>query len=134
MIAREIDGFQISEVVPMDDGSLVTTLLDRDGYEVGTVRRLTDGTTQASVQNVEETPHGFDWSNVLGKVTSFLDDVAKAARETSDQAARLSHGIQGAATGAQAGYNAPLNWKPWAIAGVAVAIAIAASSSSSRRR
>lgn len=116
----EIEGFQISEAVPLNDGSLMTTLVDQYGNTVGTVTRLSDGTTQASVDALPTDTGGFDWSGVLRGVTDFLDRVARSAQQTSDEVTRVSRGIQGAAAGAQAGYGAPLNWKPWAIAGAAV--------------
>lgn len=133
-----IDGFQISEVTPVDDGSLVTTLFDATGNNVGTVRRLTDGTVTADVETLPSDTGGFDWSGILRRVTGFLDDVADNARKTADETTRISRGIKGAATGAQAAYNAPIDWKPYAIAGAAVvaavAIAVAASGSSRRGR
>jgi hypothetical protein len=131
-----IDGFQISDASPADDGSLSTNLIDDAGNVVGTVTRLSDGTATASVQNFATDSGGFDWSGVLGKVTSFLDNVANAAQTTGQEATRVSRAIKGGVTGAQVGYNAPLNWKPWAIGGAAVlAVAlIAASSQPSRRR
>jgi len=134
----EIDGFRIAEAMPLEDGSFRTTLIDTDGNNVGTVTRLPDGTSTADVANLETGAGGFDWSNVLGKVTQFLDNVAASARQTSDEATRISRGITGAATGAQAGYNAPIDLKPWIIGAAAVAAALligkAMSSSSSRRR
>jgi len=132
-------GFQISDAVPLDDGSLTTSLIDREGFVVGTVTRLPNGTATASVVPLESATgdtDGFAWEGILGKVTSFLDDVAKAARDASEQAQRISNAAKGAAAGAQAGYNAPVNWKPYAI-GAAVVLglaAVAAVSSSSRRR
>ena len=128
------DGFQISEIVPGDDGSFATSLLDESGQQVGTIRRLADGTTQASVPTVE-TDGGYDWSKLLGKVTGFLETAASTAQGVANQATRISRGIQGATAGAKAGYTAPLDLKPWLIGGAVVAIvAIAAASSSSSRR
>lgn len=132
-----IDGFQIAEAFPQSDGSLVTTLIDTDGNNVGTVRRLTDGTVTADMASLESGSGGFDWSTVLGKVTQFLDDVAVKTRQAADEATRISRGIKGAQTGAAAGYNAPLHWQPWAIGGVAVAAVLivgAVVSSRPRRR
>jgi hypothetical protein len=132
MMLAQVGDFQISEAVPVDGGGLRTTLVDQNGNNVGTVTRLADGTATASVDD----RGGFDWGGVLTKVTGFLDEVAKATRATSDEATRISRGIQGAATGAQAGYRAPIDWKPWAVAGgvVLVSVVVAVAASSKKRR
>jgi hypothetical protein len=132
-------GFQITDAVPQDDGSLTTTLVDQNGYVVGTVTRLANGTATADVaalENATGDTGGFAWDSVLQRVTSFLDDVAKAARDTSDQAQRLSNAARGAAAGAQFGYRTPVDWKPYAIGAAVVLglVAVAAASKSSRRR
>lgn len=132
------DGFQISEILPgEDDGSLTTNLLDTDGNQVGTITRLADGTTQAAVAPITTDTGGYDVTSLLKKVTGFLDSAAGTAQGVANQATKLSRGIQGAATGAKAGYNLPVNWKTYALVGgtiLVAVVAVASSSSSSRRR
>lgn len=134
----DIDGFQISDAVPIADGSFVTSLVDADGQQVGTVRLLPDGSTQASLPTVVQDGGGsYDWSALIGKVTGFLNNAAATAKGVADEATRISRGISGAAAGARTGYDAPIDWKPYAVAGAAVIVAlaiVAGSSSSSRRR
>lgn len=115
----EIDGLQIFDAnpVPMDDGSLSTRLVDASGAVVATVTRSANGISTASVDPALTTDSGFDLGKLLNQVTGFLDQVAAAAKQTSDQAQRVSNAVQGAATGARAGYNLPLDLKPWLIAG-----------------
>jgi hypothetical protein len=113
-----IDGLQVGDAIAQDDGSYVTTLVDQYGNQVGTVTRLVDGTAQASVQSFDVGGgEGFDWTSVLTKVTTFLDNVAKSAKQTSDEAQRLSNAAKGAIQGATIGYKAPLDLKPWLIFG-----------------
>jgi hypothetical protein len=134
------DGFQISEILPGEsDGSLTTNLLDTDGNQVGTITRLSDGTTQAAVAPIATDTGGYDVSSLLKKVTGFLDNAASTAQGVANQATKLSRGIQGAATGAKAGYNLPVNWKTYAAVGgiglvALVAIAAASSDNTARRR
>jgi hypothetical protein len=125
-----IDGLQVSDAVPMDDGSLTTTLIDANGQIVGTVTRLNDGTSTASVDpNTEDDGgQGINWQDTLGKVTGFLDNLAKQARATSDEAQRIANAARGAITGAQVGYRAPVDLKPILIgAGVLVGVIVIAN-------
>lgn len=132
-----VDGFQVSELVPLDDGSVRTDLFDTAGNVVGSVTRLGDGSGfTADVEPLDSDTGGFDWTATLKKVTDFLDTVADTTRQTADQTTRVSRAIKGAQAGAQAGYSAPLDWKPWAIAGVSLALllGVAAAAHPSRRR
>lgn len=134
------DGFQLADAVGYDDGSFVTSLIDQEGNNVGSITRLFDGTVTSTVPETDYSGgSGFDFSKLLGKVTGFLDNVATTARSSADEATRISRGVQGAAAGAKAGYNAPVGYTPLLIAGAAilvavVAVAAAAGSHSSRRR
>lgn len=130
------DGFQITEAIPLVDGSTQTTLVDQTGSPVGTITVRSDGTAQANLPQVQTSGGSFDFSNVLSRVTGILDSAAKTAQGVANEATRISRGIQGGAQGAQLGYNAPINLKPWVVGGIAIAVgvAIAASAASSSRR
>lgn len=130
------DGFQITEAIPLLDGSTMTTLVDADGNPVGTITRLDDGSTQASLPTVQDGGGGFDFSEILSKVTGFLDSAARSSQGVANEATRISRAIRGAAQGAGAGYNAPIDLKPWIIGAIAigVGVGIAASAGSSARR
>lgn len=110
----DLSGLAITDAVPLDDGGLSTTLVDANGNQVATITRLADGSATA---DVTDSGAGFDLSSIFGKVTGFLDSVAKAAKQTSDEATRISNAARGAATGAQTGYNLPTDLKPWLIGG-----------------
>jgi hypothetical protein len=129
----EIDGFQLTDVATAGDGSYSTSLLDETGTVVATVTRLPSGLAQASVV---DDGSASDWATVLSNVTGFLENVATGARRASDEVTRISNAARGAVTGAQVGYNAPIDLKPWIIAGgvvVAAGLLWSAASSSGRR-
>lgn len=117
--------FQITDAVPLDDGSLTTQLVDDSGNVVATVTRMSDGTSTADVRS---NAPAFDLSSIFGKVTGFLDAVAHGAQTVGNEAQRISNATRGAVTGARVGYNTPLNWTPVLIAaGVALVVGIALS-------
>src|SRR5579871_5628791 len=90
------DGFQVTEAIPLIDGSTQTTLVDQNGNQVGTVTMLSDGTTQASLPTVQSSSGGsFDFSNVLSRVTGFLDSAASTAQGVANEATRVSRAVQG---------------------------------------
>jgi hypothetical protein len=92
---------------------------------------LSDATITANV------PAQGDFSSILSKVTGFLDSAANTAKGVADESTRISRGIQGAAAGAKAGYNAPVNLGPYLLVGVGilvVGIAAAAAHEHTTRR
>lgn len=133
----DIGGYQITDAVPLNDGSgYMTSLVDSDGQVVATVTRTDDGAANAQLLDYSSDP-GTDWTSIFSKVTGFLDNVAKNAQQISNDATRVANAAKGAVTGAQIGYNGPIDWKPWLYAGgvvVGVLALNAAVGGSSRRR
>lgn len=131
-----IDGFQVADATVNDDGSVTTTLYDTDGNNVGTVTRLPDGTSSANVEPLASDTGGFDWAATIKNVTNFLNQVAAAQRAAADTTTRVSRAITSGVAGAQAGYNAPIDWRPWAIAGGAILVVglMVSNARPSRRR
>lgn len=129
----EIDGYQVTDASPLAGGGYSTTLVDDWGNVVATVTRDPAGFTQAAVTDNVDTDR-FDLSGILNKVTSFLDNVAKSAQATSDEATRVANAAKGAVAGARIGYNGPTNWKPWLFAAGAVVLVLVGNAAANSRR
>ncbi len=128
----QIDGLEVLDAIAGPDGSYSTDVLDDVGNVVATVTRMPDGEATAKVLVADN--GDTQWESLLGKVTGFLDKVAQDATNVSDEANRISNAAKGAVAGARIGYNGPINWQPWLIAGAAVVLAFVVSGRSSSRR
>lgn len=124
-----MDDLQISDAIPLDDGSYSTDLVDTSGNVVATVTRLADGTSTADVSNTASSG-GFDIGGLLTKASTFLDNVAKGTQALNTDVKK----VQNAITGAKAGFTAPTTAMPYLIAGGILIVGILALNNRGSRR
>ena len=70
------------------------------------IKQLPDGSIQVHDANA------YDIGSIVNKVTGYIDDVAGTLTNIGTQVKKVGNAVQGAAVGAQTGYNAPTDWKP----------------------
>lgn len=123
-----MDDLQISDAIPLSDGSYSTDLVDSTGNVVATVTRLPDGTAQADVSSSSS---GFDITGALKKASSFLDSVVNISKTAQSDVTRVQNAIKGA----QVGFSAPTTATPYLIgAGLLIAVIAIAHNSGRRSR
>lgn len=101
----------------------------------GIVDQSTGGTVamvRQSTAGLEMIPTTTRSANVVNTVTGFIDKAAGTLQNAAAEVQKLSNAVKGGAAGAQAGYNAPTNFKPWAIGAGVIALLLLANSDRGR--
>lgn len=95
--------------------------IDQNGGDVTQPTALVDQTTGNTVAVLQQLPNGNvqvqpassqSVGSVVQSVTGFIDRVAGELSQIGTQLQKTGNAVKGAAAGAQAGYNAPTDWKP----------------------
>lgn len=102
------------------DGSQWTEI--RDAESGGTVAMVRTGSS-----GLEMIPTTTASPNLVNRVTGFIDKAAGTLQNAAAEVQKISNAVKGGAAGAQAGYSAPTNFKPWAIGAGVIALLLLAS-------